>query len=443
MVEFKNENGTICSKTEKYYNSIKKYAKRYKLKNTKIALDLAIMLHQDQFRDGGAPYIIHPLEATNYLILLGIWSPIFKMELDSSHDESLAEELAHQDLDILLAAMLLHDTLEDCKDKLSSGGNEFVDRFGLHPDVLLFVQALTKNKDNPNFSNSGYYEYIGTRWQTSIMKIADRLSNCSTIDSFNTKQMEKYVREIVRYFYPMISRTKDNFPSFSRVLTIMKYLIVSITETVAAVLNLDDVLTPDLYEKTYYFIKGFAVAKDKQNTLKALSLARMYYEGYTRKSGDPFIIHPLRVASYLIALKIDDDEIIAAALLHEIIKKCHLAYNGIEILTQYRLSPKVLDYVRLLANSEQYPLDIYYSAMQEYPEVLLLKLSNRAHTCTSLVKASDINTLNYLNEWKEYIVELGTYGAKHYPAYSNSIKLMCFQIDAVCNIVSHLKPIKS
>ena len=28
MVEFKNENGTICSKTEKYYNSIKKYAKR-------------------------------------------------------------------------------------------------------------------------------------------------------------------------------------------------------------------------------------------------------------------------------------------------------------------------------------------------------------------------------------------------------------------------------
>ena len=114
------------------------------------------MLHQDQFRDGGAPYIIHPLEATNYLILLGIWSPIFKMELDSSHDESLAEELAHQDLDILLAAMLLHDTLEDCKDKLSSGGNEFVDCFGLHPDVLLFVQALTKNKDNPNFSNSGY-----------------------------------------------------------------------------------------------------------------------------------------------------------------------------------------------------------------------------------------------------------------------------------------------
>ena len=54
-----------------------------------------------------------------------------------------------------------------------------------------------------------------------------------------------------------------------------------------------------------------------QNTLKALPLAKEYYSGLTRKSGDAFIIHPLRVASYLIALKINDDCICAAALLHD------------------------------------------------------------------------------------------------------------------------------
>ncbi len=442
MMNFENENGTMCVKAENYYNNISDYAERYNLENTKIALDLAIKLHDGQFRDGGAPYIIHPLEATNYLILLGIWSPIYKMELDSSHDESLAKEIAYKDLDVLLASMLLHDTLEDCKEKLPDGGNEFTTEYHLYDDVLSFVQALTKNKADPNFSDSSYYNHIGEYWQTSIMKIVDRLSNCSTIDSFNTQRMEKYVREIIKYFYPMISRTKENYPTFSRVLTIMKYLIVSITETVAVVLHLDDVLTSELYEKSYFFIKGFAVSNDMQNTLKALSLARKYYSGYTRKSGDPFIIHPLRVASYLIALKIDDDEIIAAALLHEIIKKCHLDYNGVEILTQYHLSPKVLDYIRLLANSEHYPLSIYYAALQEYPEVLLLKLSNRAHTCTSLANASSNETYAYLEEWKKYIIEFGNYGIKHYPKYSNAISIMCFQINAVCNIVSHLKQIE-
>lgn len=442
MVEFKNVNGTICSSAEKYYKSILNYAERYNLENTRIALDLAVELHDGQFRDGGAPYIIHPLEATNYLIMLEIWSPIFKMELDSSHDESLAKEIAHQDLDVLLASMLLHDTLEDCKEKLPDGGYEFITKYQLHSDVLPFVQLLTKNKADPNYSDYKYYKNIGEYWQTSIMKIADRLSNCATIDSFNTKRMENYVREIVRYFYPMISRAKDDYPRFSRILTIMKYLIVSITETVASVLNLDDLLTSDLYEKTFFFIKGLAVANQMTNTLKALSLARKYYDGYTRKSGDPFIIHPLRVASYLISLKIDDDKIIAAALLHEIIKKCHLAYNGVEILTQYHLSPSVLDYVRLLANSEQYPLDVYYATLREYPEVLLLKLSNRAHTCTSLVNASYDETYNYLEEWKKYIIGLGNYGIKHYTKYSNSISLMCFHINAVCNIVSHLKKIE-
>jgi len=440
--EFKNKDGTISSKTTKYYENVLSYANKHNLRNTKISIDLAIRLHDGQFRDGGAPYIIHPLEAANYLILLEIWSPILDINLEISHDNrQLAKELAHKNLDILLSAMLLHDTLEDCKGSLPEGGNEFI-QMHLDPEILFFVKILTKDKSDPAFSNEGYYKKIAEYWQTSIMKIADRLSNCSTIDSFNTHRMEKYVREIVKYFYPLISQTKQDFPYFSRILTIMKYLIVAITETVAAVLNLNDVLAPYLYEKPFYFISGFAVAHKMSNTSKALALARKYYDGYTRKSGDPFIIHPLRVASYLIALKIDDDKIIAAALLHEIIKKCHLEYNGYEIVTKYHLNPEILDYIRLLANSEHYPLDVYYASLQESPEVLLLRLSNRAHTCTSLLDYSPDDVYDYLSEWKNYIINLCEYGIKHYPMYSNSISVMQFHIDAVCNIVSHLRNIE-
>lgn len=101
----------------------------------------------------------------------------------------------------------------------------------------------------------------------------------------------------------------------------MKFLIVSISESVASVLNLDGIINDDVnYLKTFFFIKGFAVAKSMSNTLEALPLAESYYKDFKRKSGDAFIIHPLRVCSYLIALKIDSDNICAAALLHEIIK---------------------------------------------------------------------------------------------------------------------------
>ena len=128
--------------------------------------------------------------------------------------------------------------------------------------------------------------------------------------------------------------------------------------------------------------------------------------------------------------------------MHEIIKKCHLEYNGYEIVTKYHLNPEILDYIRLLANSEHYPLDVYYASLQESPEVLLLRLSNRAHTCTSLLDYSPDDVYDYLSEWKNYIINLCEYGIKHYPMYSNSISVMQFHIDAVCNIVSHLRNIE-
>ena len=57
---------------EKEYNFIKGYATKYKMRNTLIALTLAIKYHAGQCRDGGEPYIIHPLMVCKTLILLNI-----------------------------------------------------------------------------------------------------------------------------------------------------------------------------------------------------------------------------------------------------------------------------------------------------------------------------------------------------------------------------------
>lgn len=430
---------TLSNECIEYYKSIKEYAERHKFVNTIISLDLACKLHNSQYRDGGKPYIVHPLEITQYIIHLNIYNAILDMHLNQLHNSKLAEEQANLDLDILLASALLHDSIEDCK--LPLKGKEFISKYNLHPDVYKFTNILTKDKSKPGYTLAGYYEDIGKYWQTALLKIVDRTSNCSTMDVFTKQRMEKYVHEITDYFYPLISKSKSSYPYFSRAFTIMKYMIVSINETVASILNLRDIITPDIYEKTYFFIKGFAIGgkQSMPNTLKALPLAKEYYKNLSRKSGDEFIIHPLRVCSYLISLKIDNDAICAAALLHEIINKCHLEYNGLEIVTKYNLDPIVLEFIRLLSNSEHYPLDLYYESLQHSPEVMLLKLSNRAHTCTALLNYSDNEIREYIDECEKYIYPLCYYGIAHYPKYANSIQLILYHIQSICSIVNHLK----
>lgn len=437
---FQNSDGTFSKSCEEYFAMIKDYANQYNLRNTLIALELSADLHNGMFRDGGSPYIIHPLEVTRYLILLNVRNAIFSMNKSHLHDDNLAETQTNFDIDVLLASSLLHDTVEDCSEKLPDKNFPFVSIYKMHPDVNKYVNILTKDKNAPGFSTESYYNKIAMYWQTLIIKVADRTSNCSTIDAFNEKRMEKYVKETKQYVYRLTSLGKNRFPDFSRILTSMKYLIVSICETVASYLNISGIIGDSDYGKTFNFIKGFSIGKGSmQNTLKSLPLANEYYDGLKRKSGDPLIIHPLRVCSYLISLKIDDDIICSAALLHEVINKCHLDYNGAELLSEHHLDPLVLDYIRLLSNSEHYPLDIYYKSLQQYPEVLVLKLSNRANTCTTLYNSSDEEVLSYIEECETYIYPLCKYAIEHYPQYRYSVEVMYYHISSICKIVKKLR----
>lgn len=53
--------------------------------------------------------------------------------------------------------------------------------------------------------------------------------------------------------------------------------------------------------------------------LKAYNFANSYHKGQLRKSGEPYLIHPLNVAYILSNLELDD-ETICAALLHDVVE---------------------------------------------------------------------------------------------------------------------------
>ena len=82
---------------------------------------------------------------------------------------------------------------------------------------------------------------------------------------------------------------------------------------------------------------------------------------------------------------------------------------------------------------------MYYKTISQYPEVMLLKLANRAHTCTSLINSSDDEIIKYVEECETFLYPLCEYGIKHYRQYANSIEIMNFQIRSLCNIVKSLR----
>ena len=403
-----SEKFTSLERWKKEYNFIKGYATKNKMRNTLIALALATKYHEGQYRDGGEPYIIHPLMVCKTLILLNI-----EQVLREWYSRKTKKWIRREG-DILYATAILHDVIEDCK--LPNKGKELVEEYGLEEEILQIVRILSKPPKDKNllqdkqYNPEKYFGKILLNWKSTLIKIADRANNCSTMQVFDEKRKRKYILETKQYIYPLCSQGKVRYPEFSNTITILKNLIVSVCESLASILNMQEVITDETeeYKKNIHFIEG-ASRNNMPNTYKALFIAQKYHENQTRTSGDPFIIHPVRVCSYLMALGIDDDQTYAVALMHEIPQKCNLPEKGEELIRNYGIDKEVIKAIRIVSDKKK-PLDEYYKAIQENPRALLEKLSNRVHTCTFLANADKERLIAYTSENRDYMVPMCKYG---------------------------------
>ena len=407
------------------YNQLMNYAITHKMRNLRIALELAVKYHEGQYRDGGEPFIIHPLMVCKMLMLLNV-----EKYLKAWYPEKSDEWIRHQ-CDVLLAAAVLHDVVEDCE--LPNKGREMVDEYHLDEEVWIIVNILSKPPKGEPYDPKAYFKGILEIWKAALIKLSDRANNCTTMQVFKESRREKYILETTEYIYPLCTEGKRKYPQFSNIIKILENLIVSICESLASLSGMKEAITKQTqnYEEMIDFIK-FNTKKEKMpNTYLALSMTEKLYEGKFRTSGDPFVIHPLRVSSYLLNLGIMDDVTNAAALLHE---KSHWMKGADTYIRDSGINPEVTRIVNIVSNKAM-PLPEYYKKIQEEPRAILEKLANRAHTCTFLAKASYEDMEAYTRENQEYMVPMCEWAKIYLPQYANQIEIMQYHILSISNIV--------
>jgi len=408
------------------FDSIRVHAIKYKMRNTLIALDVAVKCHEGGERDGGEPYIIHPLMVAKTLILLKL-----EEELANWFPHMSKEEIKYQ-CDILYAAAILHDVIEDTDIKQKQ-----LRERGLEKEVVDTILILTKKTkgQTKKVEPEIYFKRILMNWKATLIKIADRQNNCSTMQVFEEPRMKKYIYETIEWFYPLCGEAKFLYPEVSNAITIMKNSIIAIVEAIATLINMQDVIVDEeqSFNKIFRFIEEYS-RNQMPNTHKALYIARSLYSGQVRSSGDPFIIHPLRVCSYLISIGIDDDILCAAMLLHEIPKKCSEITDGWELIETHNIDEEVIDLIFKIPKTKT-SLDEYYEELQKDWKTIIGRLSNRVNTCTGLVNLSYEAKKEYITETREYLVPMCEYAVKRYPQFVNQIDIMENHISTICNIV--------
>ncbi len=203
----------------KLYRFIEHFAQKKGLRNTLIALPLAVKYHSGQKRDDGEPYVMHPMRVCITLILL---RP--ELAFREAYPRKSKKWIWKQ-CDILFSTALLHDVVEDAE--LPKKGKELVTVYQLDKEVLKNVRILSKPPKEKKcpwskvYNPKRYYRRIRKRLITSLNKIADRKDNCSTYSVFTNKRKAKYIRENQEYIYPLGEMAKRRYPEFAGIIDIL------------------------------------------------------------------------------------------------------------------------------------------------------------------------------------------------------------------------------
>ena len=123
---------------------------------------------------------------------------------------------------------------------------------------------------------------------------------------------------------------------------------------------------------------------------KAYEFAKLKHEGQFRKSGEPYITHPMEVALILISVYADY-ETISAGLLHDVLEDCDCTPEEMEEAFGTTITKLVKGVTKLskinFSTENEYLIDYYKKiivGMSEDVRVIIIKLADRLHNMRTL-----------------------------------------------------------
>ena len=155
--------------------------------------------------------------------------------------------------------------------------------------------------------------------------------------------------------------------------------------------SVQDAIIEDQYAHLVKTVRNYNPAADFIHIESAYHFAKRCHEGQRRKSGEPYIIHPLAVAQIVAEELKLDSESIEAALLHDCIEDTAATYGDIARL----FSPTVADLVEGVSkltriqyatkeDEQMENLRKMLIAMSKDIRVILIKISDRLHNMRTM-----------------------------------------------------------
>ena len=275
------------------YTRVKTFALSENLTETYKALNYMREQHEGQFRKQGkftkeqVQYINHPLLMACQAHAFGIRD------------------------DVLLAAILLHDVVEDTG--VTTEEIPFLDEV---KELVSLVTFSPRDGESKHDEKESYYRRIGKNGKACVIKCIDRCNNVSTMAaSFNREKLLEYIDETETYIIPLTDVLKNEYTEYCDIAFLLKYHIISLIETIKNLIsseNLFDVVPVNYMRGKLYMNRREQNKEIFWNTLEIIKENKRLQDAIDKTRNEQQLILEKDTLSVSLERKYEKTEIIVS-----------------------------------------------------------------------------------------------------------------------------------
>ncbi len=256
------------------------------------------------------------------------------------------------------------------------------------------------------------------------------------------KLTQEQVAEVLGISFQAVSSwERDEYkPDTDKLIRLAEMLDVSVSAIVeekANTFKLKDAIYNWEHMKTY--VKTTARNFKLKNTLKAIDYAVEAHEGQKRKrSTIPYIYHPLNLACHALSMRIVEDEIIAACMLHDVVEDCGKKLEDLPVNDETRELVRLLTHEKTADPNRDSMMTEYYDAIAENPKAALIKCIDRCNNLTTMSWGLSRDRIyRMIKETEEYFPKLLKV-VKAETDFNNAAWLLQYQMESMLDIYKRL-----
>ena len=195
-------------------------------------------------------------------------------------------------------------------------------------------------------------------------------------------------------------------------------------------------------DKMYTYLRGFLVGAGMNESLKALGFARQQHSSQTRKDGTPYIVHPLSMACYAVAMGLREDNIIATILLHDVPEDCGINVDYLPVGNATKNAVRRMTIQRFKTDVDKIETKCrYFNELLESREALICKALDRYNNLSDmpLTMSADAVGKN-VAETEVLLMPILKEAKSVYPDLADALFVLRTNLEVLLNILKKQYP---